>query len=85
MRVKILDAWAHGLPVISTRIGAEGLECEDNHDLLIADEPQAMIAAINELMIDQGKAEFIARNGRKRVLSSYNWRKRYQEWFSIYA
>ena len=36
-RLKILEAWAAGLPVVSTTIGAEGLPARDGEHLLIAD------------------------------------------------
>ena len=38
-RLKILDAFASGRPVISTRIGAEGIEVQDGEQLLLGDEP----------------------------------------------
>jgi polysaccharide biosynthesis protein PslH len=36
-RIKILEAWAHGVPVVSTTIGCEGLECVDGEHLMMAD------------------------------------------------
>ncbi len=37
MRVKILDAWLWGLPIVSTSIGAEGIELADGEHILIED------------------------------------------------
>ncbi len=48
-RSKILEAWAAGLPVISTSAGAEGLEFDDGEQLLIADDAQAWSDAIIRL------------------------------------
>ena len=38
-RVKILEAWAAGTAVVSTPLGAAGLECRDGEHLLLADDP----------------------------------------------
>src|SRR5690349_4444757 len=48
-RLKILEAMAAGIPVISTRLGAEGLDLEDGNHLLLADSAAAMIAAVSRL------------------------------------
>jgi glycosyltransferase involved in cell wall biosynthesis len=44
-RIKILEAFRHGTPVVSTSIGAAGLGVVDGRELLIADTPDAMVAA----------------------------------------
>ncbi len=41
-RIKILEAFSHGVPVVSTTIGAEGLDAQSGRDLLIADTADAM-------------------------------------------
>jgi glycosyltransferase involved in cell wall biosynthesis len=53
-RLKILEAFAHGRPVVSTSIGAEGLEVTDRKDILLADSPSAFAQACIDLM-DQPK------------------------------
>ena len=50
MRVKILDAWAWGLPVVSTSIGAEGIEYHDGVDLRIADRAEDFAQAVASLL-----------------------------------
>ncbi len=50
MRVKIIDAWRWGLPVVSTSIGAEGIHCKPGENILIADNPQAFADAIVEVL-----------------------------------
>lgn len=42
MRVKIIEGMAAGKTIISTRIGAEGIGCEDKRHILLADEPSVM-------------------------------------------
>ncbi|MEI9976138.1 MAG: glycosyltransferase family 4 protein [Ignavibacteriota bacterium] len=46
-RYKILEAWAAGLPVVSTTIGAEGLLTHDGENLLIADGGTAFVSAVS--------------------------------------
>lgn len=45
-RVKILESFAHRVPVVSTSIGAEGLDVEDGVQLLVADEAEEFAAAV---------------------------------------
>ena len=48
-RIKILEAMALGLPVVSTSVGAEGLAVTSGENILLADEPRALASAIAEL------------------------------------
>jgi glycosyltransferase involved in cell wall biosynthesis len=49
-RIKLLEAFAHGRPVVSTGVGAEGIEARHGQELLIADGPAAFAAACVRLM-----------------------------------
>lgn len=49
VRVKILEAFAVGLPVVSTSIGAEGIRAVSGEDILIADDSDALVAAVASL------------------------------------
>jgi glycosyltransferase involved in cell wall biosynthesis len=51
-RVKILESFAHRVPVVSTTLGAEGLDVEDGVHLLIADDPEEFAAATVRLLGD---------------------------------
>ena len=53
-RVKILESFAHRVPVVSTTLGAEGLDVEDGVHLLLADEPEEFAAATVRLLGDVG-------------------------------
>lgn len=53
-RVKILEAFAHRIPVVSTTLGAEGLDVEHERHLLLADSPEEFAAACARLLHDQG-------------------------------
>lgn len=51
-RIKILEAFAHGIPVASTTVGAEGLEVEGGRHLLLADGPEDLARACLRLLDD---------------------------------
>ena len=53
-RIKILESFAHRIPVVSTTLGAEGLEVEDGVHLLMADDPDDFAAACGRLLSDIG-------------------------------
>ncbi|MGP0064404.1 MAG: glycosyltransferase [Isosphaeraceae bacterium] len=72
-RLKILEAMAAGLPVISTRVGAEGLELVPGEHYLAADEPEAMADALVACLRDPRPAQALAARSRAFVLDRYNW------------
>ena len=85
MRVKIVDAWAWGVPIVSTTIGAEGIAVEDGRDILIADEPEAMAEAVIRVLRDPALGQRLRANGRDCVEARYNWRHVYTAWDEVYA
>jgi glycosyltransferase involved in cell wall biosynthesis len=50
VRVKLLEAFAAGIPVISTRVGAEGLAEKDGEFCALADDPASFAARVLELL-----------------------------------
>src|SRR5271166_5122342 len=72
-RLKILEALAAGLPVISTRVGAEGLDLVPGEDYIAADEPEAMADALVSSILDPRPARAMAGRSRSFVLDRYDW------------
>src|SRR6266849_3329548 len=72
VRVKILEAMAIGVPVISTTIGCEGLAVRNGAHLLVADTPEAIADACMMLLRDKELAHRLARNARRLVLEHYD-------------
>jgi polysaccharide biosynthesis protein PslH len=72
-RLKILEAAAASLPVVSTRVGCEGLIFEADRDLRVADDPAHMAAALVECMRDPEGAAAMARRARAVVDAYYDW------------
>jgi glycosyltransferase involved in cell wall biosynthesis len=84
MRVKILDAWCWGLPVVSTTIGAEGIDVEHGQNILIADSSAAFAAAVAQVLTDQDVSNGLRTAGRHWVEMHYDWRRVYGAWDDIY-
>lgn len=84
MRVKILDAWAHGLPVVSTSIGAEGIAYQNGRDILIADDAVEFASCIVQLINDDRLADCLSHAGRETLEENYDWKKVYRSWDEIY-
>jgi glycosyltransferase involved in cell wall biosynthesis len=72
MRVKIVEGMAMGRCVISTTMGAEGIECTDGTDILLADTPEAFAARITGLLDDPTAVARIGAEARKLVDRSYS-------------
>lgn len=72
-RLKILEAVAAGLPVISTRIGAEGLIFVPGRDLTTVDSESGMAEALIDGIRNPERLLAMARNGRRVVDTHYGW------------
>jgi len=73
MRVRILEALARGVAVVTTSTGAEGIDVRNEEHLLIADEPEAFAAAVARLLNDPALRRQLADNGRRLVEQKYDW------------
>jgi len=72
-RLKILEAMAAGVPVVSTTLGAEGLAAQADADYLLADTGTAMAQAILDLARDPVRCARVAAAGRELVQRRYDW------------
>jgi glycosyltransferase involved in cell wall biosynthesis len=72
-RIKILEAWAAGRPVVATPLAVEGLNFEDGHDVLLATAATELADAVDLLLADPQTSERIARAGRLRFEQEYTW------------
>ncbi|GAK51419.1 glycosyl transferase, group 1 [Candidatus Moduliflexus flocculans] len=72
-RLKILDAMAMSIPVVSTTIGAEGLNIRSGENILIADTPEDFSAAVLKLLQDDSFAASIKQNAFRFVRETYSW------------
>ena len=65
VRIKILEAFGRGRPVVSTTIGAEGIPAVDGTHLLIADEPHSMAQALVRVLRDDALAQRLSAQARE--------------------
>jgi glycosyltransferase involved in cell wall biosynthesis len=73
-RVKILESFAHRVPVVSTTLGAEGLDVEDGVHLLLADNPEEFAAATVRLLGDPRLRVRLTEAAEARYLDRYDGR-----------
>lgn len=74
VRVKLLEAFAAGIPVVSTTIGAEGLAGSDGEICVLADDPADFADKIVDLFDHPEKAETMAIRARRHVLENRDMR-----------
>ncbi|MBA4313398.1 MAG: hypothetical protein C0417_12310 [Chlorobiaceae bacterium] len=74
-RLKILEAMACGRAVVSTTLGAEGLNVTNNENILIADTPDEFANAVIRLLKDPKLNRNIVEAGRRLVEEQYDWNR----------
>ena len=74
VRLKILQAMALGVPVVSTTLGYEGIAAVPGEHLLVADDPADFAAAVLRLLDDAALRDRLARSGRELAVTRYDWR-----------
>jgi hypothetical protein len=66
-RLKIVEAWAAGVPVVSTPLGAQGLGCVDGVDVLLAADASAFADALRMVLEDDALYSRLRENGLRRA------------------
>lgn len=74
MRVRILEALARGVPVVTTSTGVEGIDAVNGEHLLVADEPDEFAAAVARVIENPELGRCLAENGRRLAREKYDWR-----------
>lgn len=77
-RLKILEAFAAGRPVVSTSKGAEGLRVRDGEHLLIGDNPEELVAGVSRLWSEPSLRQKLADSAYELVRAEYSWEVVYQ-------
>jgi glycosyltransferase involved in cell wall biosynthesis len=72
-RLKILEAWAAGVPVVSTTLGAEGLPVRDGENVLVADSAEAFAGAVTRLLACTDLRHRIGEAGRLLQEKEFTW------------
>ena len=84
-RLKILEALAMGKAIVSTSVGAEGLDLKDGEEIFIADEPTVFAEAVTRLLKDPSLRRRIGEKGRARVEQDYDWRSISEKLHQLYT
>jgi len=71
VRIKILEAWARGVPVVATPEGAAGLEAEDGRELLIAERADGFAAALERLARSPELGASLTEAGRRLLAAAH--------------
>ncbi len=72
-RLKIIEAFAAGVPVVSTAVGAEGLNAVPGRHFLAAESPDEWCAALQHILDDPKAATLIAEQARSFAHDAYDW------------
>ena len=72
-RLKIVEAMAMGKAIVSTTLGAEGIETVPGRDILIEDQPVAFADAVNRLLAEPSVASHIGQSARRLAVERYAW------------
>ena len=72
-RIKILEALAHGLPLVTTTVGCEGLDVVPGEHLLVGDTPAEFAAACVEVLTDAGRRQALGDAGHDLWRRRYRW------------
>jgi sugar transferase (PEP-CTERM/EpsH1 system associated) len=84
-RLKILEAMAAGVPIISTSLGAEGINVTNNVHLLIVDKAGDLIAAVDSINSSHELRSRLIQAARDLVVKQYDWSVVGKDLFSIYV
>lgn len=83
-KLKILNALSMAKPVVTTSIGAEGIEVKDGEHLLIADAPKVFADKTVKLLRNHEFAMKLGKNGRRLMLEKYDWEIIGQKMLRVY-
>ncbi len=72
-KLKVLEALAAGLPLVSTAQGASGLALVNGVQARLGETPEVLCQALSELLSNPGQAREIGERGRQYVQSTHDW------------
>lgn len=72
-RLRVLEAMAMRIPIVSTSMGVEGIQCTHGEHLLVADGPKDFASQLISILCNRGLADGLASAGRRVVEQQYSW------------
>lgn len=73
MRVRILEAFAYGMPAVTTTVGLEGIDAVPGRDVLVADSAPEFARSVTRLLRDPALQHEVSLNGRCLAETKYDW------------
>ena len=73
LKGKIGEAMMHGLPVVTTSIGTQGMNARDGEDIMVADTPDQFARSVVRLLEEPDLWKKLSRNGRDLVIRDYSF------------
>jgi len=83
-RIKILEYMAMGKPIVSTNVGAEGINVTHGYNIMLADDEDEFVDAIEFFIHNPEKASKIGANARETAELYYDWNKNTENLFNAY-
>jgi glycosyltransferase involved in cell wall biosynthesis len=74
-RLKVLEYFSCGLPVVSTTVGVEGLNVKNGVHVLVEDNMDRFAMALIKLLKDRELATELGKTARELVVNNYDWKK----------
>jgi glycosyltransferase involved in cell wall biosynthesis len=74
MRVRILEAFARAMPVVTTTIGLEGINAQADEEVLVADSPSDFASTVVCLLRDENLQAKLATKGHRLAENNYDWK-----------
>lgn len=84
-KLKVLEAMAAGLPLVSTREGLSGLQAQDGVHALVADTAEAQAHALAAVLTDPVRANALGEAARRRVSEGFDWEASARQLEAVYA
>ena len=75
IKVKVINAMSRGLPVVTTRVGTEGLDVQHMKHIALSETPEDMRNNVNQLLTDKSTWQTIEQNSRILIKDKYTWDK----------
>lgn len=84
IRIKIIEGMAMGKAVVSTTIGAEGINVESGRNIMLADDPEAFYGAVKKCVDDQNFCESLGKEARELIRNQHDNEKLIQKLEAFY-
>lgn len=84
MRIKIVEAMAASLPVVTTSVGVEGIMAVHGEHVLVGDRPDELRTHMASILDDPAMAESLAHNGLHLAIDHYEWASIAKEFVEVY-